>query len=66
MVDTKKCPWCGCSAVVRPSALGYFVECSKNGHIHNIGCFDFEKSFRKTEQEAIKAWNDCVKKHLGR
>ena len=61
MENIKKCPWCGRSAVVRPSALGYFVECSKNGHIHNVGCFGYEKSFRKTEQEAIKTWNDCIK-----
>lgn len=61
MANIKKCPWCGCSAVVRPSALGYFVECSENGHIHNLGCFGYEKSFRKTEQEAIKTWNDCIK-----
>ena len=61
MANIKMCPWCGLSAIVRPSSLGYFVECSKNGHIHNVGCFGFDKSYRKTEQEAIETWNDCAK-----
>lgn len=61
MEQIKKCPWCGYSAVVRSSVIGYFVECSKNGHVHNVGLFGFEKSYRKTEQEAVKTWNNCVK-----
>ena len=60
MEKIKKCPWCGCSAVVRSSVIGYFVECSKSGNVHNVGCFGFEKSYRKTDKEAVNTWNDCV------
>ena len=65
MEQIKKCPWCGCSSVVRPSAIGYFVECSKNGHVHNVGRFGFEKSYRKTDKEAINTWNNFVNAFIG-
>lgn len=55
------CPWCKQKAVVRNSPIGFFVECSKNGHIHNLGVFGFDKSFHKTEDEAIKEWNNQIK-----
>lgn len=56
----KKCPWCGCVAVVRSSPLGYFVECSKNGHIHNVGCFNINMPYGKTQEQAINLWNDAI------
>lgn len=58
-----KCPWCEKKAKVKKSPLGYFVECSKNGHIHNIGVLVLgSKAFSETEEEAIKLWNQETKK----
>lgn len=41
----KRCPWCNNKAVVKNSPMGYFAECEKNGHIHNIGVFENENAF---------------------
>lgn len=57
----KQCPWCNSESVVRNSPIGFFVECGKNGHIHNVGCFKGAKSFHKTENEAVNEWNKSVK-----
>lgn len=58
----KNCPWCKEKAVVKNSPLGFYAECSKNGHVHNIGVFGFDKSFCKTEKEAIEVWDEQVQK----
>lgn len=60
MMTIKKCPWCGAKSIIRSCAIGYFVECSKNGHVHNVGCFGFDKSFRKTKGQAVNIWNEYV------
>lgn len=57
----EKCPWCDSEAVTVNSPIGWFVECKKNGHVHNIGVFGYEHSYRKTEEEAIKEWDEQVK-----
>ena len=52
------CPWCGNKAVVKNSPLGYFAECSVNGHVHNIGCLvNVSLAFSKTKNEAKELWN---------
>lgn len=53
----KKCKFCGSESHIVKSPLGYFAECSKNGHIHNIGIFDGAKCFCETKEEAEKEWN---------
>ena len=54
-----RCPWCGNKAKVKPSNLGYFAECSKNGHIHNIGNHVLgSKAFSKTKKEAEELWDN--------
>lgn len=56
------CPWCGNKAVVRNSPLGYYAECSKNGHVHNIGVLvPATSSYSKTENEAKILWNKATK-----
>lgn len=59
VIDMNKCPWCGNKAIVMKSPLGYYCECSVNGHVHNIGCFGIEyySVFSKTENEAKELWN---------
>ena len=51
MEELKKCKDCGAEAQLISCNLGYFVECSKLGHLHNG-----EKIY-KTPAEAIAAWN---------
>ena len=53
----RRCPWCKNNAHIKSSPLGYFAECEKNGHVHNIGVFPNAKCFCKTEQEAIEEWD---------
>lgn len=53
----KKCKFCGNKSHIAKSPLGYFTECSKNGHIHNIGIFDGAKCFCETKEEAEKEWD---------
>lgn len=60
----KMCPWCNNKAIIRNSPVGFFVECEKNGHIHNIGCFEGVKSFHEIEGEAINEWDENIKKFL--
>lgn len=63
VINMNKCPWCGNKAIVRKSPLGYYCECSVNGHVHNIGCFGIEYSvFSKTENEAKELWNKATSK----
>lgn len=58
-----RCPWCGNEARIQNSVFGYFVECNKNGHIHNIGCLvTGNTAFSKTKKEAIKLWNEETEK----
>lgn len=53
-----RCPWCGSKAKVKNSPLGYFCECSVNGHIHNIGCLVYGSlAFSETENEAKELWD---------
>ena len=54
MEELKKCKDCGAEAQLISCNLGYFVECSKLGHLHNG-----EKIY-KTPAEAIAAWNRRV------
>ena len=56
----KRCPWCKNKANIKHSPLGFFAECEKNGHIHNIGVFLNAKCYSKTEQEAIDEWDKQV------
>ena len=57
----KNCPWCKNKAVIRNSPFGYFAECSKNGHIHNIGVIvPITSAFSKTEKEAEEMWDKSV------
>lgn len=51
----KPCPVCGCSANAITTVLGWFVECSKSGHIHNTGTFG--GSLAATKEAAIEDWN---------
>lgn len=53
----KKCKFCGNRAHIVKSPLGYFGECCKNGHVHNIGIFNDAKRFCVTEKEAKKEWD---------
>ena len=55
MEELKICKDCGAEAKLISCNLGYFVECSKLGHLHNG-----EKIYR-TPAEAIAAWNRRVK-----
>ncbi|MBQ7067149.1 MAG: hypothetical protein IJN92_10060 [Lachnospiraceae bacterium] len=60
----RKCPWCKYKATVKNSPLGYYAECERNGHIHNIGVLvSASKSFKKTKQEAEELWNKEVEKY---
>lgn len=57
----KDCPWCKRKAVVKNSPLGFYVECEKNGHVHNIGVLvPATKSYSKTEKEAETLWDKSV------
>lgn len=47
--ELKPCE-CGGVGTICKTVLGYGVECSKNGHIHNTSIFE-------TEKQAIEAWN---------
>ena len=42
--------------VAEDSFLGYFVECSKNGHIHNAGIYP-SAHICKTPEQAEKEWD---------
>jgi hypothetical protein len=53
----KKCKFCGNKGHIVKSPLGYFGECCKNGHVHNIGIFYDAKHFCVTEKEAEKEWD---------
>ena len=55
MPEIKPCPICNAQATVVETVLGWFAECSKNGHIHNVGTFGGELS--TTKEAAIKEWN---------
>ena len=57
------CPWCGNRAQIVSSPFGYFVECRKNGHVHNIGVLvSPEMSYQKTKESAAELWETFVKK----
>ena len=51
-----KCKICGAPAKMVKSNLGYFVECSKNGHIHNAGIYP-GAHICKTPEQAEKEWD---------
>ena len=61
-----RCPWCGNQAKVMNSPIGYYVECSKNGHVHNIGCLVLGvTAFSDTEREAVKLWDEETNRMKG-
>ena len=60
----KRCPWCNNKAVVKNIPQGYFAECEKNGHIHNIGVFENAKCFSKSEKESMSEWDKQVKAYF--
>ena len=51
-----KCKICGSPAKMIKSNLGYFVECEKNGHIHNAGIYP-NAHICKMPEEAEKEWD---------
>ena len=60
----ERCPWCKSIAKITNSPLGYFAECSKNGHIHNIGVLlPVTSCFSKTKDEAEKLWDKAVENY---
>ena len=59
MSDLKPCPMCGSPASVMKTVFGWFAECNKNGHIHNVGTFG--GTFQETKEAAIEDWNRRVK-----
>ena len=59
MSELKSCPSCGSPASVINTVFGWFAECNKNGHIHNVKSFG--GGFAATKEAAIKEWNRCVK-----
>lgn len=57
---TEKCKICGSHAQIVKTNLGYFCECSKNGHIHNAGIYP-NAHICKSSEEAEKEWNEFNK-----
>ena len=51
-----KCKICGSPAKMVKTNLGYFVECEKNGHIHNAGIYP-NTHICKTPEQAEKEWD---------
>ena len=62
--NVMRCPWCNSKAVIRSTTIGYYVECKRKGHVHNIGCFKNAKSFYKTDAEAVNEWNTNVENFI--
>lgn len=64
-IALKQCPFCGGKAKMCNTNLGFFVECSNLGHIHNAGVLG--GTFCLTEQLAAADWNGrAVKKKTAR
>ena len=51
-----KCKICGSPAKMVKTNLGYFVECEKNGNIHNAGIYP-NTHICKTPEQAEKEWD---------
>ncbi len=45
------CKYCRAEAMVIPTALGWTVECSLYGGLHNVGPY-------KSRDKAVKTWNE--------
>ena len=58
MPELKPCPVCKSPASVIKTVFGWFAECNRNGHIHNVGTFGGR--FAATKEAAIEEWNRRV------